>query len=95
MKVPDDATIIRCHDEWLTYELPAGDRTSKTGLGQVQKWFLLETTRPDLVIEVSTCTDREFDHYQWVSPERAVELVVDFKKPIYRAITKAFAVGNA
>ena len=76
----------------LVYELPRQAQSVKTGMGQVQYWFLFK-------VKVSAATDirlparSEFRAVAWVPFSRAVARAVRFKKPLYLQLQKQF--GNA
>jgi putative (di)nucleoside polyphosphate hydrolase len=79
----------------LAYELPRHAQSVKTGLGQVQYWFLFKVKDP-VVSHVILPSHSEFRDVAWVSFNRAVARVVKFKKPLYRQLQKQFsrAIGN-
>ncbi|XP_074272705.1 nudix hydrolase 26, chloroplastic-like [Silene latifolia] len=84
---------------WLTYDYPPDvreklNRRWGTGWkGQTQKWFLLKFLGND--DEINLLGDGkekpEFDKWEWMSPEQVAELAVDFKRPVYEQVFKAFA----
>jgi putative (di)nucleoside polyphosphate hydrolase len=59
-------------------------------LGQRQKWFLLELSVNDEAINIKT-ENPEFNDWQWVSVDEAIELIVDFKKMLYKEVFRGFA----
>jgi putative (di)nucleoside polyphosphate hydrolase len=83
--------------DWLTYEFgPFDDPTHRFGKfrGQRQKWFALRFTGNDS--EVDPLTPRngqpaEFDAWRWESLDRVADLVVPFRRDVYRAVAKQFA----
>lgn len=68
---------------WIAYELPAAFRRGKTGRGQVQKWFLFRLRGPASAV---TPDRSEFCACRWVTPEHLLRQVVDFRRPVYRAV---------
>jgi putative (di)nucleoside polyphosphate hydrolase len=79
---PDDYEILDELDGWLAYELPEAYRSEKTGLGQVQKWFLLQIkTGRDVRVD-----HEEFDESKWVPLEEVVPLAAPFRRSVYRAL---------
>jgi putative (di)nucleoside polyphosphate hydrolase len=82
--VPSDLEMIASVDRLLAYELPEHLRTGKTGLGQVQYWFVFRFTGSDAKITLGE--GKEFVAWQWASMDEAVKRVVDFKKPVYREL---------
>ena len=87
--LPQDVTIIAEHPEWLPYELPVQFRNAKTGLGQVQKWFLIQASETTTVIPDGV----EFEDSAWLKPEDLLKLVVWFRRPVYERVL-AFVLQN-
>lgn len=84
-----DLRIERVRPDWLAYELPVAFRGPKTGLGQVQKWFLLASTVPSLAIELDGV---EFDDWRWLTPVDLVDRAVAFRRPTYEAALRGFGL---
>jgi len=72
----------------LAYELPATARSARTGLGQVQYWYLFVVT-DGAAIELPP--GGEFTAARWVTFEQAVARTVGFRKALYRQLHGAFA----
>ena len=84
--------------DWLTYEFPPYDgpphRLSKFR-GQRQKWFALRFTGDDA--EIDPLTERnnqpaEFDAWRWEDLGRVADLVVPFRREVYRSVATSFAM---
>jgi putative (di)nucleoside polyphosphate hydrolase len=84
--------------DWMTYEFPAYDGPSGHRLakfrGQRQKWFALRFTGRD--DEIDPLTPRngqpaEFDAWRWERLDRVADLVVPFRRDVYRAVARQFA----
>jgi putative (di)nucleoside polyphosphate hydrolase len=73
----------------LAYELPQRAQSVKTGMGQVQYWFLFRVKEPGK--EVRLPAHSEFRAVAWVPFSRAVARAVGFKRPLYRELQKQFA----
>ena len=83
---------------WLNYEFPpysgpASHRLAKFR-GQHQKWFALRFTGSD--DEIDPLTPRngqpaEFDQWRWERLDRVADLVVPFRREVYRAVAQSFA----
>lgn len=89
----NNATIIAESREWLHYDLPKDLRQKLWGgryKGQKQKWFLLRFEGQDSEINIAT-KHPEFSSWQWVDPVRLPELIVPFKRDIYRQVLVEFA----
>ena len=73
----------------LVYELPPRARSEKTGLGQVQYWFLFSLESRDA--QVTLPRHSAFSASKWVAFSKAVTGVVGFKRPVYRKLQAEFA----
>lgn len=87
---PDDVTLVGDLGRWLAYELPEQHRSRKTGLGQVQWWFLFEHRDGARSPDVHAARDDEFRAGEWVSFDEAVRRAVEFKRPVYEQLRAAF-----
>jgi putative (di)nucleoside polyphosphate hydrolase len=84
--------------DWLTYEFlpyagPPSHRLAKFR-GQRQKWFALRFTRSDGEIDPLTPRNgqpAEFDQWRWERLERVADLVVPFRREVYRTVAKNFS----
>jgi putative (di)nucleoside polyphosphate hydrolase len=83
--------------DWLTYDFPAYDgpphRLARFR-GQRQLWFAMRFTGDESEIDLATSRDGgpvEFDAWRWDRLDRLPELVVPFKREIYRAVAARFA----
>ena len=84
---------IADHPQQLRYDIPDAIAAKLWGgkwKGQVQDWFLARFTGDDDAIDIATAHP-EFSHWQWVDPQRLPELIVPFKRDMYRAILDGFA----
>ena len=83
--------------DWLTYEFPPyhgpPHRLAKFG-GQRQKWFALRFTGRDEEIDPLTPRNgqpAEFDQWRWERLDRVADLVVPFRREVYRSVAERFA----
>ena len=86
------AEIIGETADWLTYELPAeliGKVWKGRYRGQKQKWFALRFTGSDADIDIHT-KHPEFEDWRWVRLAELEELIVPFKRDLYRAVIAEF-----
>ncbi len=87
-----NAEIIAESRDWLTYDLPQ-DLVPKVWSGryrgQSQKWFLLRFLGEDSDIRIDT-TEPEFAEWKWAAPETLADLIVPFKRRLYREILTEF-----
>lgn len=84
--------------DWMTYEFPAYDGPASHRLakfrGQRQKWFALRFTGHDAEIDPLTPRNgqpAEFDRWRWERLDRVADLVVPFRREVYRAVAIRFA----
>ncbi len=88
----DQAEIIAEHPDWLKYDLPPDVAARIWGgnyRGQMQKWFALRFAGRDEDIRLDR-DHQEFEAWRWEDMERLPDLVVGFKRDIYRAVVAAF-----
>ncbi|MCA1401712.1 RNA pyrophosphohydrolase [Bradyrhizobium sp. BRP56] len=84
--------------DWMTYEFPAYAGPASHRLakfrGQRQKWFALRFTGRDEEIDPLTPRNgqpAEFDQWRWERLDRVADLVVPFRRDVYRAVATRFA----
>lgn len=83
------------HPEWLHYELPLsllGKAWGGRFRGQKQKWFLLRLTGSDGEIDIAPRNghEAEFDEWRWIEADGLVDMIVPFKRDVYREVVRAF-----
>jgi putative (di)nucleoside polyphosphate hydrolase len=84
--------VARLEDE-LFYDLPPELQGKLWGgkyVGQRQSWFLVRFTGEDSDIDLDAHEQPEFCEWKWVDPELLPDLIVPFKREIYRAIVTEF-----
>ncbi len=83
---------IADHPQQLRYDIPraiAGKLWKGKYRGQIQDWYLARFLGTDADIDIAT-EHPEFSHWQWVEPSLLPELIVPFKRDMYRAILDGF-----
>ena len=88
--------------DWLSYEFPpfvapASHRLAKFR-GQRQKWFALRFTGSDAEIDPLTARNGqppEFDRWRWERLDLVADLVVPFRRDVYRSVAESFAAFAA
>ena len=78
----------------LFYELPDDLKGKLWGgryVGQRQTWYLARFTGSDADIDIAAHDPPEFCEWKWVEPALLPELIVPFKREVYRAIVAGFA----
>ena len=83
--------------DWLIYDIPrtvAGRTWKGRYRGQRQKWYAVRFTGKDDEINVASPPDGhkpEFDQWRWERLDSVAELVVPFRREVYRQVAKDFA----
>ena len=88
-----NASIIGQTDNPIRYDLPdelQGKLWGGRYRGQRQTWFLARFTGEDDDIRLDAHQPAEFDAWQWIDPEQLPEMIVPFKKRVYRAVLEEF-----
>jgi putative (di)nucleoside polyphosphate hydrolase len=81
------------HPQQLRYRLPdelIGVVWKEKWVGQQQDWFLARFLGADEDVNIAT-KDPEFSHWKWVEPHLLPELIVPFKREMYRKIVEGFS----
>lgn len=84
---------IACCPERLRYELPDEWRPRLWGgkwVGQEQDWFLARFLGEDGDVNIATAHP-EFRAWKWAQPEQLPDLIVPFKRELYRRLLREFA----
>ena len=84
---------IACCEERLRYEIPAEIRGNLWGgqwIGQEQDWFLASFIGRDSDVDIAA-GHPEFCDWKWVEPALLPDLIVPFKRDLYRRLLSDFA----
>jgi len=79
--------------ERLKYDLPEELRGKLWGgkwAGQDQDWYLCRFLGRDSEVNIAT-KHPEFREWKWIEPEQLPELIVPFKRDLYRQLLREFA----
>ena len=90
---PEHVAIIDRMSEPVRYDLPEeliGKLWGGKYRGQEQVWFLARFSGSDEDIDLNAHDPAEFCDWKWAEPEQLPELIVLFKKRVYRAVVEAF-----
>jgi putative (di)nucleoside polyphosphate hydrolase len=90
---PRHLEVVAQREEELFYDLPPELQGKLWGgkyVGQRQNWFLVRFTGEDSDIDLDAHEHPEFCEWKWVDPELLPDLIVPFKREIYRAIVTEF-----
>ena len=86
-------TLIGQMREELFYDLPeelVGKLWNGQYRGQRQSWLLARFAGQDEDIRLDAHDPAEFCEWKWIAPELLPELIVPFKKRVYRAVVDEF-----
>ncbi|MDE2301683.1 MAG: RNA pyrophosphohydrolase [Sphingomonadales bacterium] len=89
----EHATIIAESAHELLYDLPeelVGTLWGGKYRGQRQRWLLARFTGRDDDIRLDAHRHPEFCEWKWVDPDTLPEIIVPFKKRVYRAVLEEF-----
>ncbi len=85
-------------ENWLCYDLPtplSGQAWKGRYRGQTQKWFAFrfegEESEIDVLRPAGGRHRPEFTGWRWERLERVPELIIPFKRDVYRQVAEAFA----
>ena len=79
--------------ERLKYDLPVEMRSRLWGgrwKGQDQDWFLARFLGTDADVNIAT-SHPEFREWKWIDPQQLPDLIVPFKRDLYRCLLGEFA----
>jgi putative (di)nucleoside polyphosphate hydrolase len=79
--------------ERLKYDLPEELQSRLWGgkwIGQDQVWYLARFLGTDADVNIHT-NHPEFREWKWIEPEQLPELIVPFKRDIYRRLLREFS----
>lgn len=83
--------------ERLKYDLPKELRHKLWGgkfKGQDQDWYLARFLGEDCDINIHTA-DPEFREWRWIEPSKLPDMIVPFKRDLYRQLLREFAAELA
>ena len=84
--------IIKTSKKKYTYDLPISlQKKLWRGKykGQEQKWFLIKFIGNDEEINIRT-KKPEFKKWKWIHKEKLIDIIIPFKKELYRKILEEF-----
>ena len=84
---------IASHPQQLRYDIPdaiASRLWDGKWKGQLQDWYLARFLGSDDDINIAT-SHPEFSHWKWAEPHLLPELIVPFKRDLYRELLRGFA----
>jgi len=81
--------ILKEIDKWFEYELPSnllGKIWKGKFRGQKQRWFIIRFLGNEKEINLKT-RNPEFNQWKWIKIEDLPNVIVDFKKEVYKNLT--------
>ena len=84
---------VASHPQQLRYDIPEAIASRLWGgkwKGQLQDWYLARFLGTDRDVNIQT-KHPEFSHWKWVEPQLLPELIVPFKRDMYRVIVDGFS----
>lgn len=89
----NNATLLAQTRQELLYDLPdelMGRLWGGRYRGQRQHWVLARFTGDEADIDIAAHDPPEFCEWKWIEPRLLPELIVPFKKRVYRAVLEEF-----
>ncbi|MXO61850.1 RNA pyrophosphohydrolase [Qipengyuania oceanensis] len=90
---PEHISVLKAMDEPLRYDLPdelIGKLWGGKYRGQEQVWYLARFKGTEADIDLDAHDPAEFCDYKWVDAEDLPDLIIPFKKRVYRQVVEAF-----
>lgn len=90
---PEHVTVLAQSREEHFYDLPAellGKLWGGKYRGQRQAWLLLRFTGQDDDVVLDAHDPAEFCEWKWVEPDQLPDLIVPFKRRVYRQVVEEF-----
>ncbi len=79
---------------WYSYDLPKfliPRLWNGTFRGQKQRWFLIRFTGDDHDININNSQNAEFNDWHWARVEELPDIIIPFKRKLYRAVVGEFS----
>lgn len=93
--LPEHVRIVARTKDWLRYEVPDRFvRRESRGFyrGQKQIWFLLQLLGQDSDMDLHTTEHPEFDAWRWSDYWVPLNVVIDFKRDVYKDALKELSI---
>lgn len=88
-----DVTVMAEYENWLAYDLPDelyGKVWKGKYGGQTMKWYVMRFNGDDDDIDIET-EHAEFSTWKWTNMHELEDIIVPFKKEIYRKLAAQFS----
>jgi len=89
----DKVELLKQMDDEIAYDLPPELQGKLWGgkyRGQRQAWFLMRFRGTDADVNLQAHDPAEFCEWKWIDPDQLPEMIVPFKKRVYRAVLEGF-----
>lgn len=89
---PSRVEVIDRTRDWLTYDFPPELQRGRyaRNRGQAQIWFAFRFLGDDTDFRLDAHRQIEFDDWRWVPLDTLPDLVVPFKRDVYRQVARRF-----
>lgn len=86
---PEHVVVMGRTDGWLRYRIPRrylrhNGRDRPRCIGQKQLWYLLKLVGQEQAVCLDNTDKPEFDSWRWINYWETVDLVIPFKRIVYR-----------
>jgi putative (di)nucleoside polyphosphate hydrolase len=91
---PQHVEVIGCTRRWLRYRLPkryVRHNQRPVCIGQKQIWYVLELAADEGKLKLDHSEEPEFDRWRWIEYWESLQLVVPFKRQVYRQALRELA----
>ena len=85
--------VLMKMEEDIAYDLPEeliGKLWGGKYRGQMQSWYLMRFIGEDTDVNLEAHDPPEFCEWQWLEPEKLPDMIIPFKKRVYRTVLEAF-----
>jgi len=82
-----DVEVVGCTRDWLHYRLPERyirRHSRPLCIGQKQLWYLLRLTAGEDKVRLNISKRPEFELWRWVDFWEPLDIVIEFKRQVYR-----------
>lgn len=91
----DKAKLLRIHTQPIRYDIPEEvlqriPRWDNKYRGQEQTWVAMRFTGSDEDVKLDDDDHPEFKQWKWVRLSETIDLIVPFKRDVYRQVIDAF-----
>lgn len=88
-----DIEVLGESKDWISYEIPKQFRRYRSKplcIGQKQKWFLCRLISDEDSIRLDYSENPEFDAWCWVDYWYPTDVIIEFKRSVYKRVLEEF-----